>query len=81
MLKTKVARDRFIYKFIETSINVFNIKGQLVRNLLDKTMDEGTHTIEWNGKSDSGKTSSSGIYLIKLKTKSKSDIHKVMMLK
>jgi hypothetical protein len=47
---------------------IFNIKGQLVRRL--KTIDkstEGNTSVIWDGKDEQGKTTETGIYLIRIK--------------
>lgn len=47
-------------------IEVFNIKGQKVKTLLNQFKKQGNHKINWNGKSDSGKILSKGLYFYNL---------------
>ncbi|MHA1888267.1 MAG: T9SS type A sorting domain-containing protein [Promethearchaeota archaeon] len=47
-------------------LNVYNIKGQKVRLLVKDSFDSGTHSIVWDGKDDTEKSVSSGIYFNKL---------------
>jgi len=47
---------------------IYNSKGQKVRTLIDENQEAGYHNITWNGKDDSGRTTSSGIYFYKIKT-------------
>ncbi|MBN2460819.1 MAG: C10 family peptidase, partial [Candidatus Cloacimonetes bacterium] len=42
---------------------VYNCKGQKVRTLIDGQRDSGSHSINWNGRDDSGRKVSSGVYL------------------
>ncbi len=44
------------------SLNIYNIRGQKVKTLVADEMQAGNHSIVWNGKNDSGKSVSSGIY-------------------
>jgi flagellar hook assembly protein FlgD len=47
------------------SIEIYNIRGQRVRTLLDGSSElrAGHHDIVWNGRDDTGRSMSSGIYL------------------
>lgn len=48
-------------------IVVFNILGQKVRTLVDEDQSAGFHSIEWDGRSDSGIQVSSGVYLYQIR--------------
>jgi len=50
------------------SINIYNIKGALVKTLICKEMKADKHKIIWEGKDDKGKRVSSGIYFYKMVT-------------
>ena len=62
-----------------TSLCIYNISGQKIRELVTGTMTEGTHTVQWDGKDDSGRTVSSGIYIARL-TAGKLSTSKSMLL-
>ena len=53
-------------KATSTNLRIYNLKGQLVRNLLAKDMPKGDHKIVWNGLDDKGLPVSSGIYMYRL---------------
>jgi flagellar hook assembly protein FlgD len=56
--------------------SIYNIKGQLVKNLLiDKNM------IIWDGTDENNSVVSKGIYLIKLKQNNKTIVSKILKLK
>ena len=65
----------------KVSLQVFNTKGQLIRTLVDGQVQQGSHTIEWNGKDSTGKSAASGIYLFKLKAGACTEIAKALLLK
>ncbi len=48
------------------SISVFNILGQEVRQLINKTQSAGNYKIEWDGRDDTGSSVSSGVYLYRI---------------
>jgi FlgD Ig-like domain len=43
-------------------LNIYNIKGEKVRSLMNSDLAAGEHHITWNGKDDNGSTATSGIY-------------------
>ena len=48
------------------SIEIFNIRGQKIRALLNEDLEKGQHTIIWNGKGDDGNNVASGIYFYRM---------------
>lgn len=63
-------------------LTVYNIKGQKVKTLVNSNLDDGNHSVIWNGIDESGKSVSSGIYFYKLSVDGKSkSIKKCIMLK
>jgi hypothetical protein len=55
-----------ITKANNVKIDVYNLKGQKVRSLLNGFSDLGKHKVSWDGKDDQGSNLSSGIYLLQL---------------
>ncbi len=53
-------------KASEVKIQIYNILGQKVRNLVDERQDPGYKMIHWDGTDDSGKEISSGVYLYRI---------------
>ena len=49
-------------------INVFNVKGQRVRSLVNGVYQAGEHFVVWDGKDDNGQNVSGGIYLYQMQT-------------
>ncbi len=63
------------------TIDIYNIKGQLVKTFDLGIQAQGFHQVVWQGDNNSGKDLPSGIYFSKMKTQGKVDIKKVMLLK
>ena len=65
------------------TIDVFNIRGQKVRRLLECYMDNGIHSVLWNGKNDFGNDLSSGLYFYKMTTESEDfvSVKRMILLK
>ncbi len=64
------------------SMNIFNLKGELVKSLINnKVLDHGMHIMSWDGKNDDGKNCVSSIYFLNVNQKSKTYKQKLLLLK
>ncbi len=45
-------------------VNIYNVKGQLVRKLSSTVKNTGLNRINWDGKTQDGKTATSGLYIL-----------------
>ncbi|MCK5051447.1 MAG: T9SS type A sorting domain-containing protein [Candidatus Cloacimonetes bacterium] len=63
------------------SLNIYNIKGQLVKKLVDEQMNASVHNVVWNGKNDSGRNVSSGVYFHKMRSGHYTSTRKMILLK
>jgi hypothetical protein len=62
-------------------LNIYNVRGQLVRHLVDENNLEGTHTVVWNGKDDQNRDIASGMYVYKISCGTKQMSGRMMLLK
>ncbi|NLO11127.1 MAG: T9SS type A sorting domain-containing protein, partial [Candidatus Cloacimonetes bacterium] len=62
-------------------LSIFNIKGQLVRKLVDKDLPAGNHAIIWDGKDQYNRSVSSGIYLYRMEAPGYTQSLKMMLMK
>lgn len=62
------------------NLEVYNIKGQKVKTLINEQMQKGNHTIIWSGLDSNNKPVSSGIYFYKLDVNGKTEKTKKMLL-
>ena len=65
----------------DVELNVYNLKGQRVRNLIKDNVEAGDHSIIWDGKNDKGADVSSGVYFYQLKTSKFTESRKMLLLK
>jgi hypothetical protein len=63
------------------TIGIFNVKGQLIRTLVNEAKEAGNHTVVWNGDDNSGRRVSSGIYYYKMSAGKYSSTRKMVMMK
>ena len=47
-------------------LNIYNIRGQLVKRVKNGNQKPGTYEVTWNGTNESGRIVATGIYLIRL---------------
>lgn len=63
------------------SIDIYNIKGRLVKNLVNEVKSAGAHSETWTGLNNSGQDVGSGIYFYKMKTNTTSATKKMILMK
>ncbi|MDO9577347.1 MAG: FlgD immunoglobulin-like domain containing protein [Candidatus Cloacimonadales bacterium] len=63
------------------TLEIYNIKGQKVKTLIDAYLPKGVFSTTWNGRDSSNKRVSSGEYIAKLQQDGKETAKKIMMLK
>jgi len=68
-------------KQMKAKLKVYNLKGQLVKELVNGTIPKGRHKVVWDGKNAQGKSAASGIYFIRLDTGGRVITRKAMLLK
>jgi immune inhibitor A len=66
---------------IHTSLKIYNIRGQLVKTLLEGDLPAGRYEVMWDGKDESGASVASGAYLYRLKTGEATTTRKMILLK
>jgi len=64
-----------------TRVEVFNILGQRVRELIDAEMEAGPHQVVWDGADDRGRALSSGVYLYRISAGDHVESKKMVLLK
>ncbi len=62
-------------------LTLFNITGQQIRVLVNKTMDAGSHIVQWDGLDEQGRHMPTGTYFYHIKTGDFQDTKKLILLK
>ncbi|MDD2651360.1 MAG: T9SS type A sorting domain-containing protein, partial [Candidatus Cloacimonetes bacterium] len=65
----------------QINIDIYNIKGQLVKSLVNGIMPAGRHIALWNGKDDNNKSVSSGVYFYRMQSSEYSSTKKMLLMK
>jgi hypothetical protein len=65
----------------QVTIDIFNIKGQHVRRLVDGAYQSGDHRVVWTGTDDNGRNVGSGVYFYRMTTDNFSATKKMILMK
>ncbi len=66
---------------VSTNLAIYNLRGELVRELLNRHLPAGNHGARWDGKDDSGCQVASGIYFYRLNVGNVVEMRKLSLLK
>jgi photosystem II stability/assembly factor-like uncharacterized protein len=62
-------------------INIYNTAGQLVKEVVNKEFNPGSHVLTWNGTNNQGNKVASGVYVYSLETSSQKISKKMILSK
>ena len=63
------------------NLEIYNIKGQRVRTLVNTDVNPGSHRVVWNGLDENHRPVSSGVYFYKMQAGKYLQINKIVMMK
>lgn len=63
------------------NLEIYNLKGQRIKSLINQTLGTGEHNAVWTGTDENGKKVSSGVYFYRLTAGSTSVMKKMIMVK
>jgi len=63
------------------SIDVYNVRGQLVRGLVSGVYGAGVHSVVWDGRGDDGAGVGSGVYFYRMSAGGGVSVKKMVMVK
>ena len=65
---------------VSVRLEILNVSGQTVRLLVNNLQNKGQHTIQWDGRDDTGRKVSAGVYLYRLHAGSFMQTNKMLLL-
>jgi hypothetical protein len=65
----------------KANVSIFNLKGQLVKTILNEQVETGSHNIIWNGTNAQNSSVASGIYFFRVKTDAQTTQKKMILMK
>jgi hypothetical protein len=63
------------------SLRIYNVRGELVRTLLNGHFAAGEGSVIWDGRTADGRLASSGVYYYRLEVNGQSDVKSMLLLK
>ncbi len=63
------------------TLEIYNLRGQLVKTLVNEIKETGNYTVIWNGTDNSNKAVSSGVYFYKMKVGNFVSTKKMILIK
>ncbi|MBN1352312.1 VCBS repeat-containing protein [candidate division KSB1 bacterium] len=63
------------------SIRIYNVSGEMIRTLVSQKMEQGYHSVIWDGTDHQQNLVSSGLYFYRMATTSFKQIRKMMLVK
>src|SRR5262249_55591658 len=62
-------------------LSVYDVRGRLVRTLVDGRLSAGPHAVVWDGRDDAGDAVASGIYIYQMKSGAPTRARRMTLLK
>jgi len=62
-------------------IDVFNIRGQRVKTLINEYHEAGRFSVEWNGTDENGRQVGSGVYFYQMRTSDHLETRRMLLMK
>jgi hypothetical protein len=63
------------------TIRVYDVRGRLIRTLLNQSVVEGTHIASWDAQDENGRNVTSGIYFVRMTSFGQTTVRKALVLR
>ena len=68
-------------KPVHVSVRIYDLRGRLLRTLVDDVKEAGSYSIFWDGRDEKGRRLPSGIYFYRMRTGDFTQTRKMVILK
>jgi len=65
----------------QVTLRIYNLSGRVVRTLVQEDQLAGTYSVPWDGRDDTGRAVSSGVYFSRLTTEKQTATSKMLLIK
>lgn len=65
----------------DVDVSVYDVRGHLVRTLMNENISAGTHTLKWHGVDNNGNLMPSGVYLCRLVSEYGTQTQRMLLMK
>lgn len=66
---------------VAVSINIYDVQGRMIRNLIETSQSSGSHQVSWNGLGENHEPVSAGVFIARIQAGEFSDAVKLVYLK
>jgi len=66
---------------VSVELKVYNLRGQIVKALVNEVKQPGQYVIQWNGRDEQGNVAASGVYFYRIKAGDFTSTRKMVLLK
>ena len=66
--RTRTTLRFYLPATLHVDLTIHDIRGRLIRTLVDQDLSEGAHEFQWDGKTDAGERAGAGAYFTRLRT-------------
>jgi choice-of-anchor B domain-containing protein len=63
------------------TLDVYDVQGRRVRQVLNRVLPAGTHDAEWDGRDDTGRSVASGVYFYRMASLTRVETRRMVLLK
>ncbi|MDG1223375.1 MAG: DUF4397 domain-containing protein [Candidatus Marinimicrobia bacterium] len=70
-----------VFELSNISLNIYDLNGRLVKNLMSGNLSQGTYNISWNGKNANGASVAGGVYLYSITSNNSTIVKKMSLIK
>lgn len=62
-------------------MGIFDVRGRLVRELVDRVQESGSHVVSWDGTEQNGRGAASGVYFVRLTSSGEARSQKIILMR
>ena len=70
-----------VFELSNISLNIYDLNGRLIKNLMSGNLSQGTYSIDWNGKNANGASVAGGVYLYSITSNNSTVVKKMSLIK
>ena len=69
------------HKAVHVNLEIYNLLGHKIRTMVNEFQEAGNYEVVWDGRDDTGKNVSNGVYIYKIQAGGFSEIKKMLFVK
>lgn len=81
VIKYEIPFKSGVNNLYNTRLDIYDVRGKLVRNLINEVKSPGYYSIVWNGRADNGRALASGLYVYRFTSGRFSKQMKMILIK